>query len=527
MSAHDDRTVLIVGAGPVGMVMACDLLRQDVPVRIIDAAPSSTVHSRAVITWPRSLELLRRIGVADQLADTGARIDAVSYYSGARRLGAIEMSKLDDTPYPFGLCTPQHRTEDIIRKRLVELGGVVETDTELVGLDNAGPRPVATLRGPGGGTETVSPAWLVGADGSHSAVRRLLGVPFEGTGQDVLFAIADAPLDADLPADEMLYCYANGGAMGLAPFGDGAYRVACAVPVWNDDDAPPRELFQTNLDKVVPFRAVVGELRWTTVFRARRRTAAQFRAGRCFLVGDAAHIFSAAGSQGMNTGFQDAVNLSWKLGGVLNGTLDAAVLGTYDRERRHSAERVSLVTAKQTSWGLVTGTGKVAVRDALVAAAQRAGLMQRLVTPLMSQLSVNYASDRDDASVDVRWRRGSVGVGERLPVFADDGGAEPGPWPRIAADRLTVLLWAGGVRDVPWFERVADLRACAPRSVDVADVSGWPALRPMLGRRPVAVVVRPDGHVAGLAGDPRRADVERLVAEAGAHLGSHWAVPAA
>jgi 2-polyprenyl-6-methoxyphenol hydroxylase-like FAD-dependent oxidoreductase len=505
--------VLIVGAGPVGLVLACDLLGRRIPVRIIDAAPSSTVHSRAVIMWPRSLELLRRVGIADELAETGKRIDSVSYYSGSRRLGAIAMSRLANTPYPFGLCTPQWQTEEVIRHRLVELGGRVETEVALVDLNTAGERPIATLAHPDGTKEQVEADWLVGADGSHSKVRELLGIDFLGEGSDILFAICDAPLEAALPPDEMLYCYRDGGAMGIAPFGDGAYRVACAVPVWNDEDNPPRELFQDHLNRVVPFRTTIGEPRWTTVFRARRRTAATFRSGRCFLVGDAAHIFSAAGSQGMNTGIQDAVNLGWRLGGVKNRTLHDSVLDGYDPERRHSAERVSLVTAKQTSWGLIKKPVKVAARDALVGAAQLSGVLQRIVTPLMSQLTVNYADQREDAKADIRWTQ-AVRVGERLPVFAGDGGA----WPSIADDRLSVLLWAGDDRDAPWYERCARVRDELPATVPVQDVSGWPALAPFLGRRPVAVVVRPDGHVAAVESTVEPDHLCRVLTAAGAVL---------
>jgi len=491
--------VLVVGAGPVGLVIACDLLRQNIEVRIIDEAPSSTVHSRAVIMWPRSLELLRRIGVSRELAASGKHIDAVSFYSGSRRLGAIEMSRLDDTPYPFGLCTPQWRTEEVIRERLGELGGKVETEVALVGLDTSQERPVASLRHRDGTVEQIRTNWLIGADGAHSTVRAQLGIEFEGQGADVLFAIGDGPLDGPLPPDEMLYCYTGGGAMGLAPFGDGTYRVACAVPVWNDDDAPPRSLFQDSLDRVVPFAAQLGELKWTTVYRARRRTAAAFRAGRCFLVGDAAHIFSAAGSQGMNTGIQDAVNLAWKLGGVIHGTVDDRVLDSYDPERRHSAERISLVTAKQTSWGLVDRPLRVAARDAAVRAAQATGAMQRLVTPLMSQLSVNYASEREDARVDIRWRAGLSRVGERLPVFAVDretGGSEP--WPTVPRDGFTVLLWSGRDRGNRWSATDEAVRAGLAADFTVLDVSAWSLLRAALGTGPRAVVVRPDGHIAAV-----------------------------
>jgi 2-polyprenyl-6-methoxyphenol hydroxylase-like FAD-dependent oxidoreductase len=513
---REDDPVLVVGAGPVGMVMACGLLRHDIPVRIIDSAPSTTVHSRAVIMWPRSLELLRGVGVSEELSELGEHIDAVSYYSGARRLGAIDVSGLTDTPYPFALCAPQYQTEDVVRRRLADLGGSVESEVELTGLDNAGARPIATLTHADGRTEQVSPRWLIGADGARSATRRLLGIPFQGSGSDVLFAICDAPMKGSLPPHEMVYCYHRGGAMGMAPFGDGAFRVACAVPVWNDDDIPPRELFQDNLDRVVPFDCQLGDVRWTTVFRARRRTAATFRAGRCFLVGDAAHIFSAAGSQGMNTGIQDAVNLTWKLAGVELRTVRASVLESYDPERRFSAERVSQLTAKQTTWGLIDRPIKVAARDALVRVAQASGVLQHLVTPLMSQLSVDYGSRRLDAKADLRWRKATVRPGLRLPVFPEEDATEPQSWHEVASDRFGVLLWAGMRRDEEWRVRCAHLRAALSPAVAVHDASQHATLAAFLGSRRVAVVIRPDGHVAAVEQNFSPANIREALARVGA-----------
>ena len=137
----------------------------------------------------------------------------------------------------------RHRTEDVLRACVESAGAAVESEVELVDLDGSGERPEATLRHADGTREKVRARWVIGADGAHSAVRRLLDIPFEGAGADVLFAICDAPLDAELPRNEMLYCYDRGGAMGLAPFRGTDFRVACSVPVWNDDESPPHELF--------------------------------------------------------------------------------------------------------------------------------------------------------------------------------------------------------------------------------------------------------------------------------------------
>ncbi|WP_327156036.1 FAD-dependent monooxygenase [Streptomyces tubercidicus] len=500
-----ERPVLIVGGGPVGLVLACELLSQGVPVRVIDGTPpGSSLHSRAIVVWPRSLELLHRIGAAEPLAEAGNRLDAVSYYSEKRPLGSIEMSRLKDTPYPFGLVIPQDRTEDVVRERLVALGGRVEQGT-VTGLDNSGRRPVVDVAWTDGRTEQIEADWVVGADGAHSSVRRFAGIEFLGSGEDVLFAIGDGPIDGDLHTHELLYCYTRGGALGFAPFGDGQFRLAVSVPGWTAEHAPPRELFQRVMDQRAPRRGLIGPLKWTTIFRARRRVAETLRDGRVFLAGDAGHIFSAAGAQGMNTGIQDATNLGWKLAGVIRGTLEPGILDTYDSERRLAADRVVLTTAKQTSWGLFHKRREVAVRDTLVRAAQRTGVLQRFGAPLMAQHDVTYrpAESLWQTMPGITRR---VRVGDRLPVFSRhatqgaNSAAGAGRWPFVDAERPTVLMWAGVRQNNEWVRQRDELLKMLPAGAPAQDISAWPGFAPLLGKEPRVVLVRPDGHVAAVTG---------------------------
>ncbi|MER0240992.1 FAD-dependent monooxygenase [Streptomyces sp. HSW2009] len=510
----EKRPVLIVGAGPVGLVLACELLSQGVPVRIIDGTPpDSALHSRAIVVWPRSLELLDRIGAAEPLAEAGNRLSAVSYFSQKRPLGAIEMSRLKDTPYPFGLVIPQDRTEDVVRERMVALGGKVEQG-KVTGLDNAGERPVVEVTWPGERVEQIEADWVIGADGAHSSVRRFAGISFLGSGEDVLFAIGDGPIDGDLHQHELLYCYTRGGALGFAPFGNGLFRLAVSVPGWTEGHPPPRSLFQQVMDERAPRRGLIGPLNWTTIFRARRRVAETLRDGRVFLAGDAGHIFSAAGAQGMNTGIQDAVNLGWKLAGVIRGTLEPGILDTYDSERRTAAERVVLTTAKQTSWGLFHSRREVAVRDTLVRVARRTGVLQRFGAPLMAQHDVTYRPAEtlwDTLPSLTRLAR----VGDRLPVFSRHGTADGsavgegatgasaaaggGRWPTVDPERPTLLLWAGERQHDVWVDQRAALLEALPAGFPVVDISAWPGFRPLLGKQPKAVLVRPDGHIASLS----------------------------
>ncbi|KAB8162284.1 hypothetical protein FH609_024100 [Streptomyces sp. 3MP-14] len=496
------RPVLVVGAGPVGLVLAAELLSQGVPVRLIDnSAAGPTQHSRASVVWPRSLELLGRIGASAPLVELGNRLDSVRYYSRKRHIGSVDMCRLTDTPYPFGVVIPQDTTEEVVRTRLVALGGEVEFGT-LVGLDQSGPRPVAAVERADARVEHIEADWVVGADGARSAVRELAGIRFLGSGDDVLFAIGDGPVGGDMDPHALLYCYSRSGALGIAPFGEGRFRLAISVPDWRDEQGPPPELFQRFVDERSPRAGLVGELDWSTIFRARRRVAETMRAGRVFLAGDAAHVFSAAGAQGMNTGIQDAVNLAWKLAGVVNGTFESAILDTYDTERHLAAERIVLTTAKQTSWGLLNRRHQALARDNAMRLAERTGVLQRFGAPLVAQHDVSYRpAETLRDTVPGLTRR--VRAGDRLPVFAAHGahGApQPNaePWPAVHPARLSLLLWAGPRQDAGWVATREAVAAVAPENVEVRDISSWSGFEPLLGRRPRAVLVRPDGHVAAL-----------------------------
>jgi 2-polyprenyl-6-methoxyphenol hydroxylase-like FAD-dependent oxidoreductase len=521
-TAHDPPgPVLVVGGGPVGLTIAADLLRQGIAVRIITAERVESAQSRAIVVWPRSLELLRRIGVSETMAGSGHHIGAVRFYADLRHLASAHMSAIADTPYPYGLMIPQSRTEAILRSRLEQLGGVLESGVTLTGLDIDGPRPVARLRHPGGAEEEVEVDWVVGADGAHSATRSLLGVPFPAQGREVLFAIGDGSVTDTVPNDALLYSYSAAGALGLAPLGGDLFRIAFAVPRWDRPDGPPPEAFQAMLDRLSPAGGALQSLRWSGVFRARRQTAPRFRIGRCFLVGDAAHVFSAAGAQGMNTGLQDALNLGWKLGGVIRGRLAPSILDTYDAERRPQVARVSLNTARQTEWGLLRRPASVTIRNGLVRLSARTGVMQRAGAPLMSQTDVTYG--RPLGLLGLAGLRRRLRPGMRMAAFVapDDPGPDPAArFPRISAEELSVLLWKGSgpartADDGSWQQRLRDVRAAVPRDIDVVELAPDPGLVRQLGHRRAAVIVRPDGHVTALLRRPTGASVRQALQAAG------------
>ncbi len=472
--------VLIVGAGPVGLVLACDLLRQGVPVRVVDRSehPSTAPRSRAVLIWPRTLELLRGIGLAVPLVAAGHRLTGIGYQSRGRLLGRVRLDQLSDTPYPFVITLPQYETERLLLDRLSELGGVVERGVTLQSLRAGHGTQHAVLQHADGTLEELTVPWLVGADGAHSRVRRELGIGFEGDTVDVTFGIADVPIAGPVPRDTLHYCYSADGALGVVPLPDGLFRVAISIPHRDETDPPPaREVFQHALEQRAAGFGTLGEPRWTGSFRVRCRVAESFRRGGCFLAGDAAHIISPAGGQGMNYGIQDAVNLAWKLGGVIRGTLAEPILDSYEQERSAAVHKVARTTATQTRLGMIQRGPRLAGRDLAVRLAAGTGLLQRVVAPLMAQTGIGYGTSQH-------------GVGARLPFFA--AGPDLPETIALAQDSFTILLLPGGRKPIHIASAFQHLggRAAVRERAGTAVWGRFP------GRKGAILTVRPDGHVA-------------------------------
>ncbi|MFI9387363.1 FAD-dependent monooxygenase [Kutzneria sp. NPDC052558] len=467
-----DNPVLVVGAGPVGLVAACELARRGVPVRVIDRSRTPVAQSKAIIVWPRTLELLAGLGIADEMVAAGHQLDGVRFHSNGSVLGSVTVSQLPDSRYNHVLMLPQWETERFLQARYAELGGVIEWGAELTDLSQDDDGVTVTLATKDGPVEKAVVSWVVGADGAHSTVRKLVGIEYTVHTPNMTFAIADAPVAGPVDQRYLHYCYSAKGAIGVGPLGDGVFRFAVNV---KDGQQPDRELFQAALNDRAGGMGTVGEPKWSALFQVRCATADRFRAGRVFLAGDAAHVVSPAGGQGLNTGIHDAVNLGWKLAGVVNGQLRERILDSYHEERHEAVRRVSAVTDKQTRWGLITDPAKVLVRDLLARAAALTGVLQRLATPLFCQTDLHYGPA-------LAWwkllRYPAIRVGGRLPYLADECGASP----------LPTLVLSPGAENVP---------ATLPYTLPVKQLPAG-RLASLLGPAK-ALLVRPDGHILAVA----------------------------
>ncbi|MFF1818759.1 FAD-dependent monooxygenase [Kribbella sp. NPDC058245] len=350
-----DVAVLVVGAGPTGLLAAGELARHGVDVRIVDRLEAPKTTSRALVNWPRTLELYDDIGVIDEVLATGVEVHGLNaIYSRDKHYridfeGVLKDSE-ERSQYSNAYNLSQHDTERILTERLTGLGISIERGLALTGLVDDGEGVTATLQRADGGTETIRAGWVIGCDGAHSAVRTAIGVPFEGATYHEEFIMADAELDWELPDGE-LYTFISKPGIYAAFAMPGEHRFRIFGNVEPGPDGPSAEYseptdaeFQAMTDERVPYPTRITKKHWVSRYRLHRRAVPQYRTGRTFLVGDAAHVHSPAGAQGMNTGLQDAYNLAWKLAlvarGVKTGLGAERLLDSYHADRHPVGERL-------------------------------------------------------------------------------------------------------------------------------------------------------------------------------------------
>ncbi len=442
--------VLIVGAGPVGLTAACELMRHGVRCRVIDSdgGPTPANESRALAVWARTLEVFRNVGVIGRALDLGKRLRAANVRKGNQRLARIGLDLEDtetDTPYPFTLSLPQGETERVLIGRLGGHGTEVAWRTTLTGFTQDDGGVTAALAGPDGRVETLRARWLVGCDGARSAVRHHLGLRFEGAEYEERFLLADLRIGWGLPGDEVhVWLSADGGGVAAIPLpGEGRWRLIDATgAVETDDPGRVVDRFRDFVRAEVGPDAVVTDPAWASSFRVHRRVVDRLRVSRVFLAGDAAHIHSPVGGQGMNTGIQDAYNLAWKLALACRGRAGEALLDSYQAERHPVAEQVLRGTDMATRLLTLKGTLPRSLRDHLLRLVAGLGFARRRVTHNLSELGVGYrgspvvGEDRAGLLHALVPQAGGPGLGDHL-VF----GRAPHPGDR-APD---VVLASGGV----------------------------------------------------------------------------------
>ncbi|MEV4445578.1 MULTISPECIES: FAD-dependent monooxygenase [Streptomyces] len=411
--------VLVVGAGPTGLALAAQLRSYRTTFRIVDRSLDRAHESRALAIQPRTLEALAGFGVTGELVARGNPAMQLRLHLPQR---VVQMPLFDigltDTAYPFLLFLSQAETESILAEHLAAQDVVVERGTELVRLEREGSSVTCWLRRDDGAEETVNARYIVGCDGAHSTVRAQAGIGFEGYAYPQTFLLADLEVDGLEPG--AVHAYMTGsGMLFFFPLGSPAtWRMLAMRPPRAPDTEVKLGLLQRITDEYTPDRLVLRDPLWMTDFRLHNRGAAHYRSGPCFLAGDAAHIHSPAGAQGMNTGIQDALNLGWKLALVCRGRAPAELLETYEIERAPVGRSVLRFTDRAftigTSRNPLIRLARTRLAPRLAPLALRATGPRGRVFRTVSELGIHYRRSPASTAGSRPPRKGPR-AGDRLP----------------------------------------------------------------------------------------------------------------
>ncbi|MEU1252817.1 FAD-dependent monooxygenase [Streptomyces chartreusis] len=496
--------VLVVGAGPTGLALAAQLRSYGTRFRIVDRSLDRVRESRALGIQPRTLEALAGFGVSEELVARGNPAMGLRLHLG-RRTVSVPLFDIGatDTPYPFLLFLAQSETESVLGEHLAARDVTIERGTEVAALERQGPDVVARLRGRDGAEETVTARYVVGCDGAHSTVRAQAGIGFEGYSYPQTYLLADLEVDGLEPG--AVHSYMTGrGMLFFFPLGSPApWRMLAMRPSDAPDTKVTLPLLQGITERYGARGLTLRDPVWMTDFRLHNRGAARYRSGPFFLAGDAAHIHSPAGAQGMNTGIQDALNLGWKLALVCRGAAREELLDTYGAERAPVGRDVRRFTDRAfvigTSPHPVLRFARARLVPRLAPLAGYATAPRRRVFRTVSELGIHYRRSPASTTGPRRPRRGPR-AGDRLPDL-----------PRGLQDRVAAPGWHLLLTGPPHLwpdERLAPVLAGRADLVTVhrlGDRSPWPGVAQAL--------VRPDGHLGyvarGTEPDGLRAYVDR------------------
>ena len=475
--------VLVVGAGPTGLAIALWLTALGVRMRMIDKTTEPGTTSRALAVQVRTLELYDHIGLARDIVERGRRFVAANLWVRGTKAGHVAFGDVGTglSPFPYALILPQDEHERVLIAELAARGVEVERGTTLIDFEDRGDHVSARLRRADGTEENCGAAYVAGCDGAHSIVREILGVGFPGGTYEHLFYVADVEASGAVMDGELHVALDDADFLAVFPM-KSARDARLVGTVRSEAERQLDELGWDDVSAGVFARLGIDvhRVNWFSTYHVHHRVAERFVKGRAFLLGDAAHIHSPVGGQGMNTGIGDAVNLAWKFAAVLQRQAPPAILETYESERIGFARR--LVATTDRAFTLVTSRGRLArvvrvhVVRRVLPGLFRSRLVRRLMFRTVSQTRVRYRESALSAG-----RAGAVHGGDRLPWVGDNFGP------------LTSLAWQAHVYGEPSGEVQ---RACASRGLAL---HVFPWRRPMRRAglaRDALYLIRPDGYVA-------------------------------
>jgi 2-polyprenyl-6-methoxyphenol hydroxylase-like FAD-dependent oxidoreductase len=473
MKANSETDILIVGAGPTGLMLACQLATHNIPFRIIDTNEDHTTQSRALVIQARSVEILDQMGIAEKANKQGKIAKAIGAFFNGKKVLRVMVNNMGEglTKFPHLLMLEQSHTESILVDFLSAHNHYVDRRTVLKGFTQNNQSVTGVLKLPDGSEETVTAKYLVGADGAHSIVREQLRIPFGGKTYEQSLFVLDCKAIVDIPEDEMYLAISDKAFGGFFPLTNGRWRILGDIPKGLEENKKItfegiKERFANGLH----MNAKLYDPQWISGYHAHHRYASTFRKERCFLAGDAAHIHSPVGAQGMNTGLQDAYNLAWKLTLVLNGKAKDFLLDTYTEERIkiarnlvHSTDRVFNVVTSKSKFIRICKLYIIPFVLKLVAPLfQKLKFVQRLAFKMISEIGISYRhqSLSQNASLG-NFPNHAPKPGDRLPFirYADGSHKEQNIQDKMHGKFFCFFIFSETVSGelTKWLERCKDL----------------------------------------------------------------------
>jgi 2-polyprenyl-6-methoxyphenol hydroxylase-like FAD-dependent oxidoreductase len=443
--------VIIIGAGPTGLSLACQLIRYGIDFVIVEKNETVTPYSKAIGVQARTLEIYDQIGLAQPAIERGTIANRVRLIEGGEIRGEMHLGNFgkDLSAYPYMLMLEQSKNEELLYDFVKNHQRDVRWNTELESFSQDATGVTAVVKTQSGESQTIKAKYLVGCDGAKSVVRHGLGLTFAGSTFERLFYVADTRVDWELPHDALHVCLAREVFVAFFPMpGENRYRIVGTFPESRNQDEG--EVLYEEIEHEIKTKAQlpleISDVRWFSLYKVHSRRVNKFSEGRCFVAGDAAHIHSPAGAQGMNTGIQDAYNLAWKLALVIKGAAADTLLDTYNEERLANAKR--LLDSTDRFFELAAGSNWLLSLIRTTIFPPLAGFMASLevvskrVFPLISQIGITY---RDDSlSEHTSDEGGQVQAGDRMPYLLIDG---QNFFEKLNEPKFHLLVFSKGAND--------------------------------------------------------------------------------
>lgn len=496
--------VIIIGAGPTGLSLACQFVRHGVDFVIVEKNEGVTPYSKAIGVQARTLEVYEQLGLAEKAVELGAVAGKGRLLAGGEVRGEMDLSNIGEglSPYPYVLMLEQSKNERLLYEYLQGYRKEVLWNTELESFSQTVSGVTAQVKTAGGAFQTIEAKYLVGCDGAKSPVRHALGLPFEGSTFERMFYVADALVDFNLSHDALQVCLSKDSFVVFFPLkGEKRYRIVGVFPeefakdegdiLYEEIERRTKEITKLDLD--------IHDVEWFSTYKVHTRHVGRFSEGRCFLAGDSAHIHSPAGAQGMNTGIQDAYNLAWKMALVLRGQADGKLLETYNEERLENAKRLLETTDRMFQIAAGSEWFLAFLRTNVLPSVAQYILsfdsVKKFIFPLISQIGINYrhgslSSHAGDENFKIK-------AGDRMPYFLTDGASI---YDRLRQPKFHLLTCSNAGSDFQALKMELD-----GRFADLVDLSNIPLdahVADIFGRdKPFYLLLRPDNYIGFISPD--------------------------